>query len=459
MNGSTTVAISEPSVAQCTSCRTSVKKQAEFQGASEDGSKAFFSTGQELLNGDTGTNLYEYDFENPEGEKIVRVSGGAPGYETPNPEVEGVARVSEDGTHVYFVARAALTGASREGKSPTGGEANLYVFERDSTYPQGRTAFVATLSAADAQDWGNNSSNNSALVQATPDGRFLVFRSEAPNLTPDDTSTVSQIFEYDALQEKLVRVSVGQRAPGGYECSITKKAEEGYNCDGNATESQDAPELPKTPTGLAAVSNDGSYVFFGSADALTPDALGNQPVSKYEGQPIYARNVYEYHSSVAASGGSVVDGNVYLISDGRDRTLRGDTEPGVSLYGTDASGQDVFVSSGDPLVAQDTDTQIGVYDARMDGGFPAPVSPLECAGEGCLPGASAAPLFAAPGSSMISGSGNLTPTAPPTPAPVTPKPKPKPVKCKRAFVKKHNKCSKNKKKKAQRASTKRGAKR
>jgi hypothetical protein len=413
IDGSATVDISEPSAAQCSACNTSVKSPAEFAGASEDGSKVFF-LGEGLLAGATGSNLYEYDFENPENAKIVQVSRGAPGYESPEPGVDGVARVSEDGTHVYFVARGVLTGANEEGKgkSPTEGEPNLYVFERDRAYPLGRTAFVATLSEGDARDWG---SFNTGLVQATPDGRFLVFSSGA-DLTPDDTSTVPQIFEYDALREKLVRVSVGQKAPGGYECPITKKMEEGYNCDGNAEEERDQPEFPETRAGLAAISSDGSYVFFHSADGLTPGALDNQLVNEYERQHTYAQNVYEYHSSVASEGGSIVDGNVSLISDGRDRTLHNITASGVQLYGTDASGQDVFFSSGDPLVAQDTDTQVGVYDARVGGGFPAPVSPVSCEGEACQ-GTPPSPLsFGAPASSSAAGGGNLTPPAESTPA-------------------------------------------
>ena len=35
------------------------------------------------------------------------------------------------------------------------------------------------------------------------------------------------------------------------------------------------------------------------------------------------------------------------------------------------------------LVAQDTDTQWDFYDARVDGGFPAPVVPAGCVGDAC----------------------------------------------------------------------------
>jgi hypothetical protein len=416
VGGSKTVAISEPSTAQCSSCRTSVKAPAEFEGASEDGSQVFFSTAQQLLPGSSG--IYEYDFENPEGEKILPVSAGAPGHETSEPQVAGVVRVSEDGTHVYFVAGAKLTGANSEGREPAEGARNLYVFERDATYPQGRTVFVATLSGGDASDWH---SNNGQRAQATPDGRFLVFASEAPSLTSDDTSTVRQIFEYDALQEKLVRVSAGQKAPGGSECRLTKRSEEGYSCDGNTDDPADEPELPASRVGLTAISNDGSYVFFASADALTPDALNNQVVTEYEARQIYAQSVYEYHSSVANDGGSIADGNVFLLSDGHDRTLHNIVASGVQLYGTDASGENVFFSSGDPLVVQDSDTQVSVYDARVDGGFPAPVSPVSCEGEACQGAPSSPVSLGSPASSSVVGGGNLAPPAGSTPA-VRPKP-------------------------------------
>ena len=212
---------------QCLECNTTVKAPAEFSGASEDGSKVFFLTEQELFSGDTTKNLYEYDFDNRDERKIVRVSGGS---ETP--EVQGVARVSENGSHVYFVAKGVLTTEPRGGGCvekclPAPGANNLYVFERDAANRGGRTAFIATLSSeteaelvkakeactggekveceeraeqafnqrnrADSADWYGSS------VQSTPDGQFLVFDSVA-DLTPGDTSVEPQVFEYDALE-------------------------------------------------------------------------------------------------------------------------------------------------------------------------------------------------------------------------------------------------------------------
>ncbi len=58
--------------------------------------------------------------------------------------------------------------------------------------------------------------NDNRPVQATTDGRFLVFQSAA-DLTAGDASVVPQVFEYDAVREELVRVSVGEP---GYEAGM-----------------------------------------------------------------------------------------------------------------------------------------------------------------------------------------------------------------------------------------------
>ncbi len=232
--GLQTVAISEPSsgpAGDCSACDTSTPLGAVFQGASEDGTKVFFLTNQALLrtDGDGTTDLYEYDSSAPAHEKIVQVSGGGAG--DPNAgrgaQVQGVARVSEDGSHVYFVARGLLTG----GRGPAGdaalaGADNLYVFDTHTR----ETAFIADLcsgpgmsgvvpdgrcpassGAGDLEDWRLE---DSRPVDATPDGRFLVFTSSA-DLTPGDESGTPQVFEYDAREGTLALVSHAQNGIAG----------------------------------------------------------------------------------------------------------------------------------------------------------------------------------------------------------------------------------------------------
>jgi hypothetical protein len=414
-------------------CESATPREGVFQGASRDGSKVFFLTTQPLLNGDTDTetDLYEAEIEG-EGAgarvgKLIQVSHDPNAGEAAG--VMGVAGVSEDGSHVYFVAGGVLAGADREGRSPMPGAANLYVYERDAAHPQGHIEFVVTLPESDGADW---SQADDRPVQVTPDGRFLVFQSSG-DLTADDTSTVRQVFEYDAAQEVLVRVSAGQR--GSYLCEATGQVEEGYNCDGNVHKGHEQAEITVSGTSVSdspadaglglAVSADGSDVFFRSSDGLTPQAqlTNNHVINIIEEFKIYATNVYEYHSTVGA-GGSIAAGNVYLVSDGRDLTLGISGElSGVSLYGTDASGGDVFFSSGDQLVGQDTDTQLDLYDARVGGGFPAPpAAGAGCEGEACQGSASAPPLFGSPGSVSSAGGGNVaTVIKPPPPPRVKPK--------------------------------------
>jgi hypothetical protein len=325
------VAISEPttgSEGDCVSCDISSPQGAVFQGASEDGSKVFFLSDQHLLGGAKGTTLYEYDFSAAKGTRVRLVA----------PEAQGVSRVSEDGSRVYFVSQGVLTNTA----NPVGTTAqpevdNLYVYNTQT----GDVAFVATLSPNDAADW---QIQDERPVEATPDGRYLVFISGA-DLTPGDTSAMPQVFEYDALAKTLVRVSREEGGIGGdFAATIAYPS---------YTEHFDPSSKP------SSVSDDGSVVVFASQAALTVHAIFGY------------NNIYEYHN-----------GHVYLISDGQDRSVKDGGFPSVSLVGVDASGENIFFTTADQLVPQDGDTQEDVYDARIEGGF-LPASSEGCESEGC----------------------------------------------------------------------------
>jgi hypothetical protein len=391
-------------VAGTTGCATSdscnVTKAVTYQGASTDGSKVFFTSEQPLLAGDTDSTSNLYECGGLPGDSgaplaasskgvnpcpdLVRVSVPVSGT---GAEVQSVVSISADGSHVYFVAKGVLSGENAEHNSPTSGQDNLYVWQQPSPgYPQGGTAFIATLSAA--LGFGE--------AQMTPDGEQLVFTSSA-DLTPDDTSTVSQVFLYEARREALIRVSKGQ---------------DGFNNDGNTTSdpayistAAKTGGSPNVLEGRRTISEDGSVVVFQSDDALTPQVHGG------------TRNVYLWRG-----------GNVYLISDG----IPAGNEPGggtikaaeqAGLVGIDASGQNVFFTTEAKLVGQDGDELSDLYDARIGGGFPAP-KVNECVGEACQGAPSAPPGPLSPGSLSPSGQGNLAPLAPvksttPPPKPLT----------------------------------------
>jgi hypothetical protein len=371
LNAATTVSISQPSKEACEACDTTTGLQsARYEGASEDGSKGFFTTGQSLLPGTAGRNLYQYDFNKSTGPghpngRVVLASAGDATVSTPTANVQGVVRISEDGSHVYFVATGALTHKpNSSGASAHEGADNLYLFERDAAFPQGRTAFIGVVArsqaeceeeeelgleevcAADKRLWSEGDQERPAA--STPDGRYLVFVTSV-DLTPDDTSRVGQLFRYDAQTGALARISVP---------SSPVESE-----DGNTSLESDVPGIVAPSFNITSsargganaltMSANGAYVFFQSAKRLAPSAV--------EGDV----NVYEYH-----------EGSLSLITDGHDGA-RYREEPVVSLLGTDESGSDVFFKTADPLVGQDTDTNADVYDARIGGGFPAPAIAAE----------------------------------------------------------------------------------
>jgi hypothetical protein len=154
--GAQTFAVSEPAMtpqreAECSGvCREDENEQgghtrspALFEGASQDGSKVFFTTAQPLLNGDenASNDLYEAEVGPAGVKRLVQVSRGE-GVKPAAADVVSVARISEGGSHVYFVAKGVLTTtANGEGEVAESEAYNLYGY--DTT--RGKMSFVAKL--------------------------------------------------------------------------------------------------------------------------------------------------------------------------------------------------------------------------------------------------------------------------------------------------------------------------
>jgi WD40-like Beta Propeller Repeat len=422
---SRTVAVSRRSPLDCTTtaCQSSPPGDARFEDASSDGSKAFFLDTQQLTDnasedgnvedsatrasqcagtlGPNGCNLYEFDLAAPTGENLIDVSAGD--MSGLGPEVKRVMAVSADGSHAYFVAGGVLTGAPNDrGAHPVAGRENLYAFERDAGHPGGQVAFIATLSTLDR----NESANEIFKPSATPDGRFLVFTSHG-DLTADDDSTsgAAQVFRYDAQTGELLRISVGDNGFNDNGNTFAAGQCEGVECPDDASIPGPLDVVRRDPT----MSDDGAYVFFRSPVGLTAHALNNVQIATTEhGAPVYAENVYEYH-----------EGHVYLISDGKDTSAVG-PQSAVQLLGTDTTGANVFFSTADQLVPQDTDTQRDYYDAHICTPASPCISPSApplppCLGEACHGTPPSTPAQFAPSSATFTGSGNAPPTSAPKP--------------------------------------------
>jgi hypothetical protein len=413
--GSKTIAISEPSVDDCASCDVANPKPALFQGASADGSRVFFLSEQSLFSGargEAGVDLYEFDFNarNPH-EKISLIATNLSSYNEGAP-LAGVLRVTEDGSRVYFASTAKLAAnTDAKGQEAVVGEDNLYVYDTET----GNTTFVATLSPGDAPNWNPSDTRPS---EATPDGRYLLFLS-MNDLTQDASGEGGQLYRYDADTNSLVRVSIGS---------------DGFNDNGNGGApagfaEQSFGNVDRAGPQAVSITSDGSKVFFRSREALTPQALDSACAFEEEGACLArAQNVYEWE-----------DGHVYLLSDGQDAhaVFRGSA---VTLIGASPSGSDVFFTTADALVSQDGDTQQDIYDARVDGGFPAPASPSACTGD-CQGSGTVPPVFASPASASLTGSGNLTLQQPSTSV-VPTKAERKAVKCGKGRKLKRGRCVK-----------------
>ncbi len=419
------------SASECTVACGAVESGKNFEGASENGERVFFTSTQKLTNdavdgtasGDAdkegcaviepglgGCNLYVYDFGAPVGARLRLVAGG---------EVLGVGGIAEDGSRVYFVSRSVIgaAGTNEFGKSPQAEEPNLYVYDASS----GETAFIATLSSGDRKDW-NRVFQRPVEVNGKG-GRFLLFASSTPDLTPDDKTALTQLFEYDAVTRELVRVTQG---------------EDGYNENGNGVAfgiepssiSSVAEPLGhsrdfKSTTNRSNISQDGRTVVFVTRGALSPLA-----VSAGQG----CRSVYEFRSGA----GGIAGGGVRLLSDGRDTQLFKGTSCGPQFQAMDENGANVLFSTADPLVPGDVDgVQRDIYDAREGGGLPPVIPAPPCGGEACQGAVSTPPLFGTPSSTSASGDGNLIP---PPLLTTTVIPKKAAVKCVKDKKLSHGKC-------------------
>ncbi len=362
---------------------------AVYVGASEDDSRVFFVTKTEITK--EAATLKLHDFELYECQvvevagapacHITRVSAGDPG--SPAAGVFTVPAVSASGAAVYFTASGQLVPGA---PAPGGEEVDLYRYDTES----GETTYVATVdrhdySKAEASQWAGEFGQNALAEEAnwysTPDGAFLVFASgrqltsystvaapgaECPFEAKGGGSGLvghcAEIYRFDAADGTITCVSCNPSgAPPVSNAQIVRRS------------------FSEVPAGAPVypISNDGSYVFFDTADALVPQDSND------------TLDVYEWHQ-----------GAVALISSGTDLA------PSYFL-GASPDGANVFIGTHAQLVRQDKDTSGDVYDARIGGGFPGgPEGESQCTGESCQ-NPPAAPIDATPGSATFVGPGNV----------------------------------------------------
>jgi hypothetical protein len=301
---------------------------------------------------------------------------------------KGLVGQSDDLSHVYFVDAAVLTGEEEnsEGAKAQAGKNNLY------SWNSGATAFVATLAAGDngggvfelAQDWLVGGGGRTA--DASPGGRFVAFLSEAqltnfPNVGPCESdheggrvnAPCPEVFIYDSSEAKLRCASCSPSGSAPLGLSVLRVMLGGRTLPGSHY--------------LA----DSGRLFFDSQNSIVPRDT-NEGVE----------DVYEWEPQGVGSC-ERAEGCVSLISGGRENTDS-------NLLTADSSGDNVFFTTRERLVAADTDGEFDAYDARANGGFAgeSELPPQLCQGEGCLPPPVLTPEPSPP-SATLSDPGNVKP--------------------------------------------------
>jgi hypothetical protein len=421
---------------------------AEFAGASEDGSRVYFTAplnaGQEPLvagDDDASNNLYLARIGCPgggegcaPGERVV--NGLSEVSHDPNgepAEVQGVVRVAPDGERVYFAAGGdLLTPAQRqvlerEGRAlPQTGADNLYVY--DDTGSPGTIAFIGDLCSGHLQSgstedihcpdpntatgsdtllWDTNRTvgdTYSEVQTAGVDGQFLVFASYA-QLTADDTDNAKDVYRYDAQAGTLVRISGGE---GGYgadgncndgsepssnrEVDGLKEPVEGTEtiCDATITPGNASRELLSETAKVVAQHEMKTRAV--SEDGSRIVFFSKAALSRAAGNGL--SNVYEWHEG----------GGVSLVSSGTG-------EFSVEDAVISPDGRNIFFDTTQSLVAQDTDGAPDIYDARLGAGLTENASAQlrPCEGDACQgPLTNPAPLLV-PGSTMQRPGENVPP--------------------------------------------------
>ena len=408
----------------------------DFQFASADGSRVFF-TDHQRLTADSGggpnvshqqDDLYECDIVLQAGRLGCRLTDLTPLHEGEPANVQNeILGGADDGSYVYFVANGvqaegAVHGSCASGLASTAGVlCNLYVAHlQEGAW---RTELVAALSQNDFPDWNGEGSAfflTKTPVRTSPDGHWLEFMSER-NLTgydPRDSSTGKadeEVYLYSADSRRVICASC---EPSGARPLGVPYSSLHYGLDGQQVwfdARQIAASVPAWSSfGEAQTAYDPRFLlddgrlFFNSTDALvSTDANGKNDV--YEFEPPGVGSCSGENSSFSVLSG----GCVALISSGQSGTEAG-------FLDASASGDDVFFFTNAQLASVDTDTGLDVYDAHVcttaapcfTASQPPP-PPCSSADE-CRGSSSPQPILGTPGSASITGSGNVGSSAHPT---------------------------------------------
>jgi hypothetical protein len=332
--------------------------------ASRDGSRAFFITGEQLLDEDkdTAPDLYMYDVLEPAGSRLTLISASS----VSDGNVGAVIGASDDGRYVYFVS----SGQAVPGEPPPADLPGLYLWhDGDLSYVGG---FTDTNRVALNTPRTGRAEGVQKTSRISPDGRHLLFtdlgdqgwkgRGGFPGYEHEG---IRELYLYSADSGRLLCAS----------CDPSGEAPTGSAWIGHKQSPTTAPT-----SGLShALSDDGRFVFFSTSDSLVEEDTNG------------VMDAYRYDAR---------ERSVALISSGTD-------DENSFFLGASDDGRDAFFTTRERLSARDVDGAYDLYDARIGGGVPEPRAvPAPCEGESCRSATPPAPPPAPTGSASLIGAGN-----------------------------------------------------
>lgn len=349
------------------------ERPATYWNAATDGSRVFFTSAAALTDDAPTTDVdkvYVYDASRPDtdADNLTYVSvDDEPGDALR--AVIGVLDVSADGSTAYFIQRGQLV----SGQPILDAGMGIYAWrDGEGVRFVGRMVDVAdpdlTLPVKQGFD-------DQWATSVTPDGRHLLLGLRQPpwpggfdhgdcpgSGTPIDGKIGCQeLYLYDIEtgdHPVCVSCDPGGSAPSGPAVFFSREG------SGASAPNSHRPR---------PMTSDGSHVYFTTAERLLPTDVNE------------VADAYQY---------DVAAGRLNLISSGQG------SEASYFIQAS-ADGHDVFIASREQLSAWDTDREMDIYDARVDGGVAPPTRPVTCSGDSCQGDLAPAPPEQSAGSSAL----------------------------------------------------------
>jgi hypothetical protein len=317
------------------------QQSATFRGSSADGTMVFFETGENLVAADIDSLKDVYQRSGGTTTLVSAPGAGAGG----SPQAALFEGSSSDGTKVFFETNETLVAADTDGQSD--------VYERSS----GATTLVSAPGA------GASGLPQAALFEGSSSDGTKVFFDTSENLVTADTDGQTDVYERSSGATTLVS------APGaGASGSSAGASFQGSSSDGTKV-------FFETSENLVTADTDGQTdVYERSSGATTlvsapgAGASGSSGGASFQGSSSDGTKVFFMTGENLVAADTDGQTDVYERSSGATTLVSapgagasGSSGP-ASFQGSSSDGTKVFFTTGEKLVAADTDSLIDTYE-------------------------------------------------------------------------------------------------